>query len=330
MYVIFSRSTFTNTLLIGIEFCHPPPFTFSDKYKNAEERTPTCIGIASNTNDFQVDHGDYFFIKGRSTVIRSEFLETGILDCIREYYLKSRRYPSTIVVFRSGISAGETSEILDVEVQILRNAVSKLMVANVEFKPLRIIFSSVQKQSNNRVIPARINPNDRADQQNVRPGTAVLDNISNPFFKEFTIIPHKSLLGTAKPAVVTVVYYSKGAETSSNTGATMSDAEFNNFINLTNSLCYTCDAVNSPISTPGPLDAATKVAQRGMNNWKVKYLRMDDDKSSVSSFGVKKFEQAMDEEEKKAHQEQVEVAVNEKLKQWTLELRPQLKTAYWT
>ncbi|KAE9554451.1 hypothetical protein FO519_002325 [Halicephalobus sp. NKZ332] len=325
------RSMFTNTLLIGIEFCHPPPQSSFDKYRNIEERMPSCVGIASNTNDFQVDHGDYFFVKGRSTVIKSEFLETSFLDSIREYYLKSRRYPSTVVVFRSGISVGEISEVQATEVQILQNAILKLMKASAEFQYPRIIFSSVQKQSNNRIIPAQINPNDRADQQNVRPGTAVLDNISNPFFKEFTIVPHRSLLGTAKPAVVTIVHYSKELDAPDNTGASMSDPEFNNFINLTNSLCYACDAVNSPISAPNPLDAASKVAQRGVNNWKIKYNRMDDDQSSVSSFGInRKFEQAMNEEEKKVHEEQVEFAVNEKLKQWTFELRPKLKTAYWT
>lgn len=292
-------------LIIGVEFSHGSITKCDDGYR------PSCVGIAANTTDEQIDNGRIFYIKGKSTIIDSDLYGYNIQEVLKNYVSHHPGLPKKIVIYRSGASIGQFEAISSIEVKRCHDAIAKYFIGIKSSIPP--FYYLLVRRPKERFIPANVNANDNGARQNVKPGTVISTGFSTPALKEFSLVAHAAQLGTAKPVTLTVLYPTRKIDENTQKIIDISESEYDQLIQLTNNLCYTCDAVNSPISVPGPTDSATKIAQRGMNNWK-KHI----ENNPVA------FPGQVDDENKK------DDIMDQMCENWSEILQPKLNTAYWT
>lgn len=102
--------------------------------------------------------------------------------------------PEHIIFFRDGVSEGQFLEVMNKEVQAIRNACAKVQA---DYKP-PITFLVVQKRHHTRLFPC--NPRDSEDRNcNVPAGTCVDTIITHPTAQDFYLVSHASIQGVAKP-----------------------------------------------------------------------------------------------------------------------------------
>lgn len=112
-----------------------------------------------------------------------------------------------------------------------------------------------------------------AAAQNVLSGTCVDNAVIHPTHTEFLLIPHKSIMGTARPIRCTVLVDDEPR-------MSMDELEI-----ITYMLCYAHGIVTSPISKPAPLYSASDLAKRGRNNWRTANYGDEETASVISGEG---------------------------------------------
>ncbi|TKR60853.1 hypothetical protein L596_028038 [Steinernema carpocapsae] len=243
-----------NVMYMGLDISHP------GLGGNAlSSVTPTAVGMTFTKNRDEVQ-GRYWFQEAREHMLRS--LKKQIVFAIEEFNRCSRRYPDKIVVYRGGVSEGEYDKVKTDEVEQFMEAFREINFPGKR-KPALIIVI-VQRNSGYRLIPTQDNDfrgND-AIVQNVLPGTCA-EVIGEGGRKEFILVPHQAIQGTAKPSKYVLIYDEAKC-------ITLSELE-----TLTNTLCYSHGIVTSPVSCPSILYQAGDLAKRAINNYRIHSSRRD-------------------------------------------------------
>uniref|UniRef100_A0A914Y7U2 Piwi domain-containing protein n=1 Tax=Panagrolaimus superbus TaxID=310955 RepID=A0A914Y7U2_9BILA len=151
----------------------------------------------------------------------------------------------TIYLFFSGCSEGAYGSVLRYEIPIIEAMVKKYAPS----APITVIIPS--KMHSFRFFKKNINPSDRSDDQNIRPGSVVDSVLVNNSYAEFFLNSHLAIQGTAKTPKYTIIY------------STEKDASLDMFERWTNALCYDFQIVTSPTSLPAPVYIANRYAERG-------------------------------------------------------------------
>uniref|UniRef100_A0AC34FTL2 Piwi domain-containing protein n=1 Tax=Panagrolaimus sp. ES5 TaxID=591445 RepID=A0AC34FTL2_9BILA len=115
--------------------------------------------------------------------------------------------------------------------------------------PVTVIIPS--KMHSLRFFKQNINPANRSDDQNIRPGTVVDGVVVNNAYSEFFLNSHLAIQGTAKTPRYTIIF------------STEKDASLDMFERWTNALCFNFQIVTSPTSLPAPVYIANRYAERG-------------------------------------------------------------------
>ncbi|XP_053658864.1 protein argonaute-2-like [Anopheles marshallii] len=166
--------------------------------------------------------------------------------------------PERIMYYRDGVSDGQFSEILTIELQALHAAISR---AKPGYKPA-VTFIVVQKRHHTRFFPHGNCPSD-GKNCNVPPGTVVDSEITLPDRYEFYLVSHAAVQGVAKPTKYVVLYDD-------------SNCSPDHLQALTYNLCHLFARCNRSVSYPAPTYYAHLAAYRGRVYIKDRRINMND------------------------------------------------------
>jgi eukaryotic translation initiation factor 2C len=110
------------------------------------------------------------------------------------------QHPNRIVIFRDGVSEGQYSLVLDVELPMLREACRK--TCPPKDQPQLTVIVSVKRHQ------TRFFPSDSTEMTrsgNIKNGTVVDRGITQARYWDFYLTAHDALKGTARPAHYTVL-----------------------------------------------------------------------------------------------------------------------------
>uniref|UniRef100_A0A914QIF5 Piwi domain-containing protein n=1 Tax=Panagrolaimus davidi TaxID=227884 RepID=A0A914QIF5_9BILA len=241
------KSLMQNTLFFGIDLSHP-------------------LGQAN------MSKGDFGYQAPQKTIVDAALLEAKFDAAINAYYRNSGRYPSWIVVYRSGLSEAEVQKVQDEEVPVLKATIDKFKARSTEFNfsGVKLTVIMANTKSNFRLFKDEIDTRDKAPMQNVPSGTCVSEKIVSPVYH---------VLEGADAYPLDQIQY------------------------VTYCLCFSHGIVGSPTKLPGPLVSAADLSKRARNNFRQHKLNGNDDTGSVTSDDSARYRQSqgdiVTEEEKK-------------------------------
>uniref|UniRef100_A0AC35U9P7 PAZ domain-containing protein n=1 Tax=Rhabditophanes sp. KR3021 TaxID=114890 RepID=A0AC35U9P7_9BILA len=152
--------------------------------------------------------------------------------------------PKEVVIYRSSGSEGRYISYSKYDCAVIESVLKK-------FDPtIKFTLIVVEKNHNIRLFRKGINSCDRANHQNISPGTVVDTKIVNPKLFEFYLTSHSGLQGTCKVPRYIVIRNDL-------------DLSSDELQVLTNTLAYGYQIVNSPVSLPAPMYIAEQYADRG-------------------------------------------------------------------
>ena len=169
-----------STMVIGVDVNHP----------GETERVMSSVAAAVGSYDqaFALYNASIRVqAKQRDETIKQLDLMVG--DLLRQYKDARRELPSTLVVFRDGVSEGQFARVVDVEIPLIRRACAELGAPNLPF-----VLIVVQKRHHTRFALAEQNTSGRKPTYNVPSGTVVDRDIVDPTLKSFYLNSHFSPL----------------------------------------------------------------------------------------------------------------------------------------
>ncbi|KAI6229902.1 hypothetical protein M3Y99_01126000 [Aphelenchoides fujianensis] len=198
-------------------------------------------------------------------------LERTVGRAMLDYKQRSDRkaWPTHVVLYRAGVSDGEFRHVTAVEKSGVKRAVAAPPAVERRLPPRQTM----------RVFPAGAptpGPNGRLSDadKNVRPGTLLAKDVVSPNMEQFVLVPHRGIIGTARPTVYSVVVDEAPG------GSRLERAELTN---LTFALCHLHGGVMGSVSSPAVLYHAGALSKRGRNNYKMDQFGSVDDAATVSS-----------------------------------------------
>lgn len=265
---------------MGFQVAHPGSRNGFELSGANNSNEPSVLGYSyTTTSNGNVTSGNYLFIRPRQTILDKDQLERPIYDALEGYKVRRGRFPERIIVFRGSVSDGEFRKLSEYETkkfgEILREFVSK---NNVQMPTFTMIV--ISKRHNFRLLKSKtmINPQDKAPNQNVMPGTLIDHTITTEGYDQFVFVSHKSLQGCGKPVVATVV---------ARKGETISSEVLQQ---ITYNSCLMHEIVPLSISVPAPIRSAEQLANRGqrnlikMGNGSLSGLSSNDDVQYLNTF----------------------------------------------
>uniref|UniRef100_A0A905ATI6 Uncharacterized protein n=1 Tax=Glossina morsitans morsitans TaxID=37546 RepID=A0A905ATI6_GLOMM len=222
-----------NVMFMGADVTHPSP---------DQRHIPSVVGVAASHDVYGACYNMQYRLQ-KSTLEEIEDMKS-----ITEYHLNiyksyQNRYPEYIIYYRDGVSDGQFPKIRKDELGGIRRA-----CAQVGCNP-KITCLIVVKRHHTRFFPLRQSQGFR-DFNNVDPGTVVDQYIVHPNEKQFFLVSHKAIQGTAKPTRYNVI------EDDSN-------FDIDLLQKLSYNLCHMFPRCNRAVSYPAPAYLAHLVAFRG-------------------------------------------------------------------
>ncbi|KAL7076620.1 hypothetical protein ACQ4LE_004120 [Meloidogyne hapla] len=253
-------------MFFGIDMSHAPPQNLFERQRGVAPTIPTVVGMAYTMGKYVLSmRGTYWMQPARQAQIKPEnlhqFIEN-IKEALLLYERANGKFPKHLIVYKGGASEGEFKHVAYWEGGSFLKACNLIsQERQIDYQPALTIVVC-QRQSNYRVIPARVDSRARAMEQNVQPGTVVDKGVMSATLTEFLLVGHKALQGTAQPVRCTVVLEHRSSAVQSK-AIPLDELE-----NMTYALCYGHGICCMPTALPAPLYEAGELAKRGRNNWK--------------------------------------------------------------
>ncbi|XP_044720104.1 piwi domain-containing protein [Hirsutella rhossiliensis] len=159
--------------------------------------------------------------------------------------------PDNIVIFRDGVSEGQFSQVLELELPSIRQACRAKYPANASPPRLTIVVSVKRHQT--RFFPTSSDA--MSDSGNIRNGTVVDRGVTQARYWDFFLTAHHALKGTARPAHYTVILDEIFRQKYKATAA-------NELERLTHELCYLYGRATKAVSICPPAYYADIVCER--------------------------------------------------------------------
>jgi len=223
------------TMVLGADVTHPPP-----------GGDPNRSSIVSLVGSMDAQCGRY------SASLRTQQAKLEIIQDIKnmmkelliEFYKSTGAKPERILMYRDGISEGQFTEAIRIEIQNIFRAFEEI---DPGYHPT-LTYVVVQKRHHAKFFPR--NPREDADRSgNILPGTVIDTVITHPTNFDFYLCSHAGLQGTSKPSHYYVIY---------------DDNNFNSesLQSLTYNLCYLYCRATASVSIPPPVYYAHLAAAR--------------------------------------------------------------------
>ncbi|PAV74762.1 hypothetical protein WR25_14111 isoform A [Diploscapter pachys] len=205
------------------------------------------LGFAGNSHaEPQYFRGDYRYYEANNRDSVALIMAQAIESLVQTVTNARKVEIKETLVYINGPSEGSYPELLTKFVP----AFEKVIPSGAK---LTLIVAS--KTHNERIFSTKINPSDKATQQNIPSGAVIDSVITSPVITEFYLTPHQAFQGTAKPVKYAVVY--------DRNGYSIDVLEANTFV-----MSFQHGIVNIATSLPIPLLVADRMAKRGRNNLK--------------------------------------------------------------
>ncbi|XP_037886193.1 LOW QUALITY PROTEIN: protein argonaute-2-like [Glossina fuscipes] len=213
-----------NVMFIGADVTHPSP---------DQRHIPSVVGVAASHNA----HGPCYNTQYR---LQMKSIIEDVLDVYKSY---QDRYPDHIIYYRDGVSDGQFPIVRREEFRGIRHACAQLGCR------AKVTCIVVVKRHYTRFFPLPQGKGGR-DFNNVEPGTVVDQYIVHPNEKQFFLVSHKAIQGTARPTRYNIIE---------------DDANFDIDVlqKLTYNMCHMFPRCNMAVSYPAPAYLAHLVAFRG-------------------------------------------------------------------
>ncbi|KAK5979608.1 Piwi domain protein [Trichostrongylus colubriformis] len=235
-------------LFVGFEISNPPALSKMEIERGATYKMPSVLGWGANcAANPQQYLGDYMFIKPRQSDMMGAKLGELIVEILTKFRSATSIAPRHIVLYFSGISEGQFSLVTDTYMRAINTGITSL---SPSYRP-SVTALAVSKDHNERIYKSNISGN-RANEQNIPPGTVVDTKIVSPVINEFFLNAHSAFQGTAKTPKYSLL-------------ADDSKIPLDIIEGMTHGLCYLHEIVTSTVSVPVPLIVADRCAKRGHN-----------------------------------------------------------------
>ena len=205
---------------------------------------------------------------GRAEVI--VLLKEMALKLLRQFYINNRELPNAVVMVRDGVSEGEISAVLQIEVQsiidALKEAGSHVKVEN--YKP-EVSYIVCVKSSNVRLMG---HGNDGDRNGNITAGTIVDSGVTSVDKDDFILSSHIAIQGTSAAKRYCVLYNDSSMVTS----------DIQNFIF---GLCHTYSRCPRSVSIPAPTYYSKLVYTRMQSIMSSRGVRCEADAAEFTATG---------------------------------------------
>ncbi|KAJ3416061.1 eukaryotic translation initiation factor 2C, 2 [Chytridiales sp. JEL 0842] len=182
------------TIILGADVTHPAPGSASSQ------------SIAALVGSMDAQCSRYAAAirvqKGRQEVILD--LASMVVELLKTFYQTCGAKPERICFFRDGVSEGQFSDVLRMELEAIHTACTSLEQG---YRPT-VTYITVQKRHHARFFPIRKEDSDRSG--NVLPGTVVETGVTHPYEFDFYLCSHPGLQGTSKPTHYHVLHDENG------------------------------------------------------------------------------------------------------------------------
>uniref|UniRef100_A0A1A9ZIK1 Protein argonaute-2 n=1 Tax=Glossina pallidipes TaxID=7398 RepID=A0A1A9ZIK1_GLOPL len=222
-----------NVMFIGADVTHPSP---------DQRHIPSVVGVAASHDAHGACYNTQYSLQ-KSTVENIEDMKSIIADVLGVYKSYQGRYPDHIIYYRDGVSDGQFPIVRREELRGIRHACAQLGCR------AKVTCIVVVKRHHTRFFPLRQGKGGR-DFNNVEPGTVVDQYIVHPNEKQFFLVSHKAIQGTARPTRYNIIE---------------DDANFDIDLlqKLTYNMCHMFPRCNMAVSYPAPAYLAHLAAFRG-------------------------------------------------------------------
>ncbi|KXH25802.1 piwi domain-containing protein [Colletotrichum simmondsii] len=235
------------TMIVGYDVTHPT------NMPNDKNSAPSLVGlVASVDKDMGQWPGVAWEQDSRQEMLGNE-LTTHFKRRLELWRARNKgNLPEYIVIYRDGVSEGQFTQVLDIELPMIRQACTA-MYGNRRPK-ISIIVSVKRHQT-------RFYPTSEADMdpksRNIKNGTVVDRGITQARYWDFFLTAHTALKGTARPAHYTVlldeIFRDKYG---------VGDRAADSLEKLTHDLCYSFGRATKAVSICPPAYYADIVCER--------------------------------------------------------------------
>ncbi|KAI3545869.1 piwi domain-containing protein [Colletotrichum filicis] len=235
------------TMIVGYDVTHPT------NMPNDKNSAPSLVGLVASVDK---DMGQWPGVAWEQDS-RQEMLGNELVTHFKRRLELWRAHnkgnlPEYIVIYRDGVSEGQFTQVLDIELPMIRQACTT-MYGNRRPK-ISIIVSVKRHQT-------RFYPTSEADMdpksRNIKNGTVVDRGITQARYWDFFLTAHTALKGTARPAHYTVlldeIFRDKYG---------VGDRAADNLEKLTHDLCYSFGRATKAVSICPPAYYADIVCER--------------------------------------------------------------------
>ncbi|GBC06892.1 hypothetical protein RclHR1_07120005 [Rhizophagus clarus] len=174
------------TIIMGADVTHPVPGDQNTGHPSIAAVTASIDAKASRyVAAIRVQTGKQEVIGDLAEMVK---------ELLKTFYQTCGRKPERILFYRSGVSEGQFSIVLENEIKAVKAACRSL---EASYRPT-LTFVVVQKRHHTRFFPIDKRDCDRTG--NCPSGTVVETTITHPFEFDFYLQSHSSLQGTSRPA----------------------------------------------------------------------------------------------------------------------------------
>lgn len=173
--------------------------------------------------------------------------------------------PANIIVYRDGVSDGQYNQVMDLELNAIRDMFRRVYGASTSNHP-RITFIIVTKRHHVRLFPCRNGDMDK--NNNPLPGTVVDRSITRPALWDFYLVAQSAIMGTARPAHYVVMHDEIFRSKTINPDGRAADV----LQELTHNVCYMMGRCTRSVSYSTPAFLADKYCERA-RRWAKAYFQ---------------------------------------------------------
>lgn len=223
-------------MYVGADVTHPSP---------EQTSIPSVVGVAASYDLEGFRYSCCYRLQNpKDEMIRD--LENIIKKQLTQFKASNGSLPDMIMYYRDGVSEGQFSEILTIELNAIQSAIASM---NPGTAKVGITFIVVQKRHHARFFPTK-GTETEGKNSNLPPGTIVDKHITAPNQFQFFLISHQAVQGVAKPTKYCVLYDDMNCNP-------------DELHAVTYALCHMFARCNRAVSYPAPTYYAHLAAFRG-------------------------------------------------------------------
>ncbi|XP_043230773.1 protein argonaute-2-like [Amphibalanus amphitrite] len=179
------------TIVFGADVTHPAP--------DQKNKPSIAAVVASMDASFHARYGHRVLVQypeeGQGAQELIADLGTAVKELLIEFYkMNNRVKPQQIVFFRDGVSEGQFLQVIQYELEQIKEACRKL---EANYQP-KITLLVVQKRHHTRLFAQDLREA-KGKSKNVPPGTVVDSVIAHPTELDYFLVSHQGIQGTSRP-----------------------------------------------------------------------------------------------------------------------------------